>query len=274
VRFLRRRQPSLFQRRLPQYAYLGEGAYIAGSAALAQAFEDLVDTAFSNWTIIALFRTDPELGGPSTYRAAWSASGDDDTNGSFYAIVRDNPAGKSRIFARDDGGSDVISQAPPARTSHVVFDGGTHLLQYYDTAVGDTGTAKIKSDGEATETLDASYARSGIGALDLFSPFGDVRGPDPQIDPLLGWGLFFALIKQDLSASGDDIWDAFNDVAPGGAPRLLSAGIANMLAAVESATVDPATNILYAHEYLRGRAPAYGDAPTLTDVTYSTPGSP
>ncbi|MGB0971330.1 MAG: hypothetical protein ACPGVG_10255 [Mycobacterium sp.] len=242
------------------WAHFGVGAYALASEATAQAFEDLTNDNAADWSVVTVFEADPGLGDESTYRVVWSASGDDDTNGSFMIATRVNPTGELRQFARSDAGTDLIGQ--PNGTTNVVFDGTRRLLQHYDASLG-SGNARhrAKRDSDAVDTLDATYSRAGLGVIDLYSPAGSVLGPDPVVSSALGWVYMHALVPADLESVGAAIQAAY------AAESDLYAACNAVIDEI-AATATPT----YAQVFAQGVAARYGDDATIVGATYTLPG--
>lgn len=247
-------------------AHFGAEAFAQSSAATAQAFEDIIDTPGAPFSVVTICQADTALGDEATFRGLFNSSGDDDTDGSFVLFTRHNPTGELRAFYRSDSGVDILSGTPI--TTRVVFDGIAHIVQIFDTAIVSTGTLRAKVDSDSVDILDASYVRTSVGVLDLYSPAGDIRGPTPTVTgSMLGWVYFHALVGVDLEGSAATIETAFTNAFAGNPKNMHRACLAT-LAAIEAAVGDPSTDIHYAEIFRAGGSAAHGDTATLNGSTF------
>lgn len=179
---------------LTRWSYFPGSAHALASDEDAQAVEAIYDTADADITYLTAFEADPVLGGVSTTRFPMGIAQDDaDTGGSWTALFND-ALGKLRAQAADDADAGVYL----GTTTEVVFDGAPNLVQLFDSAVVSTGTVKAKVNSGLLQTLDASYVRTALGVLDLYSPAGFVRGPTPATFSPLGWVYWHISVAADL----------------------------------------------------------------------------
>lgn len=246
------------------WPHVGAGAYIQVGAAATQAVEDAIRTSGGDLTVIQVFQADADLGAASAYRSAYSLSGDDDTNGSFYVQARFT-SGENRVIIRNDAGSTLRDTLG---AGSVVFDGDLHVLQNTDGSSAATGTLKERLDSDASATTLGTYTKTGVGVLDLFSDAGDVKGPTPTVNgSLLGWAYCTIAITEDLESDGGDIWAAFN-AAYGDDPKRIASGCWAMLDAIRDA-VASADSIVYARvgsQVVAGSATELGTVYTAAGV--------